>query len=213
MLNLKDYKVIIFDVDGTLYNQKKLRKLMMLQLMKYYIMHLNSIIDLFLLNYFRKQRNLRAIENVDQVNINQYKWVSDKFGVSIEKVQCIVQKWMYNEPLKYLNSCRYPGVDLLFKSIKENNILTVIFSDYPSVEKLHALDLNADLYFSAIDDNIDKLKPNEKGLLLIMETLNVMPEECLFIGDRDDRDGECARRVNMPYLIINDKFDFESLIA
>lgn len=50
------------------------------------------------------------------------------------------------------------------------------------------------------------------GLNYIVKKLKASPEECLFIGDRQEMDGECAIRANMPYLIIEkkpfDKFNF-----
>lgn len=43
------------------------------------------------------------------------------------------------------------------------------------------------------------------GLNYITKKLKVSPEDCLFIGDRQEMDGECAIRANMPYLIIEKK--------
>lgn len=40
------------------------------------------------------------------------------------------------------------------------------------------------------------------GLFVIVETLGVSVEDCLFIGDRDERDGECARKAGMTYLLL-----------
>jgi len=31
------------------------------------------------------------------------------------------------------------------------------------------------------------------------------PENCLFIGDKMERDGDCAQRLGMPFLILNEK--------
>ncbi|WP_196795358.1 HAD hydrolase-like protein [Richelia intracellularis] len=33
--------------------------------------------------------------------------------------------------------------------------------------------------------------------------MGVSVEDCLLIGDRDDRDGECARRAGMKYFILD----------
>jgi len=56
---------------------------------------------------------------------------------------------------------------------------------------------------SATDVEVGRLKPDPKGLIVAASSLNTPVKECLFIGDRDDKDGECARRAGMPYLILN----------
>jgi phosphoglycolate phosphatase/putative hydrolase of the HAD superfamily len=74
------------------------------------------------------------------------------------------------------------------------------------------MDLEADIIVSSTDPEIDRLKPDPKGLLFIAEKLNVSVDECLFIGDRPELDGACAIKANMPYLIVEkkpfEKFDF-----
>jgi len=64
-----------------------------------------------------------------------------------------------------------------------------------------ALGLHADHFVAATDEGIDALKPHPAGIESIMLAQQLSSDECLFIGDRDDRDGECARRVGMPYLL------------
>jgi FMN phosphatase YigB (HAD superfamily) len=66
-----------------------------------------------------------------------------------------------------------------------------------------ALSLEVDVMVSSTDAEVDRLKPDPKGLILAASKLKTPLKECLFIGDRDDKDGECARRAGMPYLILN----------
>ena len=63
--------------------------------------------------------------------------------------------------------------------------------------------LDADLVVSSTDKHIDSLKPNPAGLAYIIKKFNVSPEDCLFIGDRDELDGECARQAGMQYYILS----------
>jgi HAD superfamily hydrolase (TIGR01549 family) len=44
-----------------------------------------------------------------------------------------------------------------------------------------------------------RLKPAPDGYLLAAERLGVVPAGCLVIGDRDDTDGEAARRAGMAF--------------
>jgi beta-phosphoglucomutase-like phosphatase (HAD superfamily) len=48
---------------------------------------------------------------------------------------------------------------------------------------------------------IARLKPHPLGLLTVAALLGVRPERCLIIGDRDDRDGEAARRGGFRFLM------------
>jgi phosphoglycolate phosphatase/putative hydrolase of the HAD superfamily len=51
------------------------------------------------------------------------------------------------------------------------------------------------------DESVNRMKPDPLGLIILAERLRIPVESCLLIGDRDERDGECARRAGMPYLI------------
>lgn len=143
-------------------------------------------------------------DDINDVESSQYVWGAHASGVSAKDVRGMVKKWIFNAPLKYLPSCCYSGVLDFFDNLKHRKIATAIFSDYPAKDKLAALGLLTDNIFCSTDKNIDRLKPNPKGLFFIVEALGVLVDQCLFIGNRD---GECARRAGMPYLILNKKID------
>jgi HAD superfamily hydrolase (TIGR01549 family) len=108
---------------------------------------------------------------------------------------------MHERPLQYLAGCRHTDIDSLFRELKAAKKVVGILSDYPAAEKLAALDLSADVFMAATDPEVDRLKPHPAGLQRLLEQTGVSPEECLLIGDRQDRDGECARRLGVRYLI------------
>ncbi|MGH2415669.1 MAG: HAD family hydrolase [Microcystaceae cyanobacterium] len=201
-LDLHGVKAVIFDVDGTLYNQQKLRSIMLMELLKYYLTHPRKLQDLKIIRDFRREREKHAFDVVVDLEKAQYDWAAKISGVSPERVHNVVQKWIFKIPLKYIPSCSYPKVLELFEYLSRRGIATGIFSDYPAEEKLATLGLSPCCIVSATDRNVGRLKPNPKGLFVVAETLGVAVEHCLFIGDRDERDGECARRAGMPYLIL-----------
>jgi phosphoglycolate phosphatase/putative hydrolase of the HAD superfamily len=47
------------------------------------------------------------------------------------------------------------------------------------------------------------MKPDPKALHYITGKLKVDIKQCVFIGDRDELDGACARSVSMPYIIVD----------
>lgn len=201
-INWSKVKLVIFDVDGTLYDQRKLRRYMLIELIKYYIMNPHRLTELKILRDFRREREKHILDAVNDIESTQYNWGAQASGVSPETVRNVVKKWIFSIPLKHISYCRYPGVLEFFDNLCSRGIATAIFSDYPAKEKVFALGLSPYCIVSATDKNVGRLKPDPKGLFLIVETLGVPVEHCIFIGDRDERDGECARKAGMPYLIL-----------
>jgi len=191
-INYSKTQVVIFDVDGTLYNQHKLRFYMLKHIFFYLLKHPLKLKEIRIINEFRKQREIRSGEKVENIETAQYLWAAEKCRVSPNVVKKLVNKWIYEIPLQYLRKSRNTGLNKLFKKIKDNGIKITIYSDYPSHNKLKALNLKADLIVSSTDIEIDVFKPNPKGLIYIAETLKYSLSECLFVGDRQDKDGGCA---------------------
>jgi phosphoglycolate phosphatase/putative hydrolase of the HAD superfamily len=196
-------KVVIFDVDGTLYDQTKLRKRIIWEILKFSVLHPNCLFDFKILWDFRKIREKNLSMRVSDIESQQYVCGAQVSRVPPEKVRQVVREWMFEKPLRYLPACRYQGVLEIFSYLRKKNIHTGIFSDYPVRDKLRVLGLSPDVLVCATDREVDRLKPDPKGLLVAAEKLRTPVERCLFVGDRDDRDGECARRAGMPYVIID----------
>ena len=85
--------------------------------------------------------------------------------------------------------------------LKLSGRILAVLSFYPAQRKLDALGLEADLVISTSDAFVDRLKPNPTGLRRILELTSARPDECLCIGDRNEVDGECARRLGVRYLL------------
>ncbi len=202
-INSKKIKAVIFDLDGTLYHLKKIYRMVRMEIVNYYLQNPREIGDIKIITDFMKEREKHALDLVDDVEKAQYEWAAKKSKSSPEKVRQVVDKWIFQAPLKYMYHCRRTEVLELFHNLIINGIATGVFSDYPAAAKLEALGLFPQCIVSATDKNVGKLKPDPKGLLIAADILGVAVEDCLLIGDRDDRDGECARKVRMPYLILD----------
>jgi len=198
-------RAVIFDVDGTLYDQRKLRLKISWEMLRSLVGHPTGLKDLKILWDFRKAREKNASLIDGDIEKRQFEWGAKASNVSAEKVRQVVQYWMFTRPLFYLGACCYPGARDLFSKLKEKRIPIGIFSDYSAQDKLQALNLEVNVIVSATDLEVDRLKPDPKGLIITASKLKTPVKECLFIGDRDDMDGECARRAGMPYLILNRK--------
>ncbi|NEQ49341.1 MAG: HAD family hydrolase [Leptolyngbya sp. SIO3F4] len=206
-LNLVELQAVIFDVDGTLYDLQKLYRRICLELIQYYSRHPCQLQDIWILHHFIQEREKQTATLVTDLEKAQYEWAAQKTNTSCEKVRQVVKKWIFEMPLKHLYDCRKPDVLKLFDILPKQGIRIAIFSDYPARAKLACLGLSPQCIISSTDPNINQLKPNPIGLLSVANQLDLPVQNCLFIGDRDDRDGECARRAGMPYLILDRNLD------
>ena len=212
MVRWDKVKVVILDVDGTLYLQSKLRRKVFLGLLKYYALRPWKIDDLKVLVYFRKERERNAGYAGSGLELAQYIWCAERVNYPVSMIKPVIERWIFDFPNQFLAECVFPGIHDFFAALRENDIRIAIYSDYKAEEKLKAMGLQVDMAVASTDAEVDRLKPDPCGLLHIADKMNVSRDECLFIGDRMELDGECAIRAGMPYLIIQKRhlktFDF-----
>ena len=86
--------------------------------------------------------------------------------------------------------------------LQKNGKTVVVLSDYPTKDKLEALGIEVDGQYGPDDDRINELKPSPKGLQVIMQDYGISPEDIIMIGDRSEKDGECAKGAGVDSLIL-----------
>jgi phosphoglycolate phosphatase/putative hydrolase of the HAD superfamily len=193
-------RAVVFDVDGTLYDQGRMRRRMGAALLLHCLRHPRQLGLLRTVQVFRQIREELGEEEVGDVVRVQYTRPAERLAVDPDTVRQVAEDWLGERPLAHLLACRAPAIDALFAALRDTGRTIAVFSDYSIEDKLEALGLDADLCVSALDPDVDRLKPNARGLERILERLDLPAAACVMIGDRDDRDGEAARRVGMPFL-------------
>jgi HAD superfamily hydrolase (TIGR01549 family) len=195
---------VIFDVDGTLYNQALLRTVMAAELS---VLPLTSPLGGWrrlrvLAAYRRAQERLRqraAIGGDDQLAA-----AAREAAVPIDDVRQIVSEWMIDRPLKYLKLCRARGLLPLLNFLATAGVRLGVLSDYAPGDKLHALGLAG--RFSPVlcssDPEIAAFKPSPRGFLRACHVWRLDPAEVLAVGDRDDVDADGAAAAGMACVII-----------
>lgn len=191
---------VIFDLDGTLYDQRRLRVRILAELVVYLARHPNRWRYVLALIRYRKLRERLADLGAKNVDRLQYRLVARSFGLPESLIVAFIDEWIERRPLPHLRAARLSGVIEFFDMLRTHNIRIGVLSDYPVADKLKALDLSADAVCYSLEGTGGYLKPHPAGLRLMLERLGLQSSDCLLIGDRIERDGACAAALNMPFL-------------
>lgn len=192
--------LVVFDVDGTLYDQRKLRLAMLRELLGD-AWRSRSLDTVRTLRTFRHVREaLGEQPGVDFMHL-QYSETAARHGKSMEVVRALTTEWLEQRPLPFLAACRYPHLQAVFAALRAGGKQVAALSDYPAKDKLKALGLQASPVVCATDPDVARLKPDPLGLHLILKRCGAQAHRTLMIGDRFDRDGAVAERAGVRALI------------
>jgi len=212
------YKLIVLDMDGTLYYQRSMQFLMCLEMGVYGIMHPFSLWKLKGIALFRKIREQEVHSCINEINRAdteedfmqkeknlldlQYDLTAKKMERSKEQIQAVVEEWMFKRPLKYLPYLQDAKLCKWIKYWRKAGKKIVIFSDYPAVDKCNALGIETDAVYSSDEAAIGEMKPSPKGIKVISRDFDIAPNQILIVGDRMSKDGEMAKNAGADYLIL-----------
>jgi FMN phosphatase YigB (HAD superfamily) len=197
-------RLVVFDVDGTLYRQRPLQCWMARDM----LLHCAAARDTAVLRVIFQYRRIREafashqVSQFDEALIDETARVT---STTPDAVRQIIVDWIERRPLQYLAGCRYQGVLELFAGLRRKGVTVGVFSDYPARAKIDAMGLVADYVVAAGDQGVGLLKPHPKGLEVLMASARVGPQETLMIGDRAERDGLAARRAGTRALLRSSK--------
>ena len=186
--------LVVFDVDGTLYDQHRLRR-QMLGRLALAALQPGGLTTLRILRFYRWYREVLAERGARDFESELVATTSKRIGVGDEQVRAVVAEWIEARPLPLLKAQRFAGLPALFSGLKRHGKIIGILSDYPATNKLQALELSADHIVSAVDSEVGVLKPDPRGLECLIEQAGVSASRTVMIGDRVERDGEAAQRA------------------
>lgn len=194
--------LVVFDVDGTLYRQGPLRRVMMRELLCDAFANRTTRTFSLLRLYRNLREELAEAETADFEDILRSR-VADAMLTDPAQVAEAIETWMQWRPLRHLASCAVPGLAEAFTAIRRSGRRIGILSDYPAKAKLVALGLEADIVVDAA--LAGRLKPHPAGLQHVMRLAGVDPAATVMVGDRAERDGEAARRASVACVLRNTK--------
>ncbi len=203
-------KALIFDVDGTLYQQKPVQRAMLKMLLAAALRNpMQGARTLKILASFRKsQEHIRhqSIETED-LALAQLQHAALTSGYDAESVKKCVEQWMETAPLPVLARFLQPGISEFLDEAKIRDIQLAVCSDYPADNKLKAMGMEH--YFTTVvyaqNPAIGIFKPHPKGILNALKELGIPAEEALYIGDRADVDAGAAYKAGMHCILVTRK--------
>lgn len=191
------YNAAIFDLDGTLYVNKGFpMKLIM-----------GDLRNMFVLSTERKAR--KKIMGKDyQTESGVYdalfaEMCALKKSLTVQKARAWYEERYMPLQVSVLQLYYEPrplAVELL-EAMKARGMKVILYSDYGHVtEKIAALGIPQscfDVILSAPE--VGGLKPSQASMQRLMECCGVDPATTLYVGDREDTDGESARIAKMDF--------------
>lgn len=197
--NLDGIKAVIFDLDGTLFDKSGLP----------FHLIMSDFRHMFVLNNERKARKSLAGQYFGSER-TYYETLYGKVAV-LSHIPVNKAKWWYEHSYmpKMVDVLRkhyhlQPWTKDTLLGLREKGIKLAVFSDYGCVhDRLEALQFDHN-WVDCITDapTMGGLKPCKESLLRVCQQLGVSPNETLMVGDRDDTDGEAARRCGMRFQLI-----------
>lgn len=196
------YKAWLVDLDGTLYRPLPVKLAMGLSLLAQGRSALPAI------KAFRAaHEQVRSTELPPGVSPYQaqLELAAKNSGWELERLSQTVHEWMIERPGPWLaRATRGALVAQIEAYVREGGTCALV-SDYPASKKLAAMGIEhlfAAVVCSGEPGGPRQLKPDPEGYLLAAKALGVEPRACLVIGDREDADGEAAKRAGMGFRLV-----------
>lgn len=200
-------KAVIFDLDGTLYDNTELPRYVILRnLFHLRILYAERISRHKMSGCFYGKKGLaydelfsRMAEITHSTPQKAMRWFWDKY------MPCQVNALKRHMHAK-------PWVQPTLAMLKQKGVKLACFSEYSFIrEKLKALDIDPDIFDFIIDaPTAGGFKPCRKAFMYVAAKLDTHPSDILMIGDREDTDAAGAEACGMNFLLVP-KHDTDTL--
>lgn len=205
---MKHYSAIIFDLDGTLYNNAHL---------PFQLVTSNPSKALWMLSerIARKRLAGREFDSEDLLYAEMFRQIGKTHRSSINAAEQWY-KTSYMPTMVRLIGEKHPKYDWvlpLIEILRNRKCKLAVFSDYGFVhEKLAALGIDESLFDIIVDGpSLGGLKPCKRSFMRVVEMLGSTTQTTLMFGDRESTDGEGCRQVGIDFINVK-KTDMNKLL-
>ncbi|MEM6672821.1 MAG: HAD-IA family hydrolase [Planctomycetota bacterium] len=201
------HRAVLFDLDGTLYAAKPLRRAMLLELARTPLRGPRQAVrTVRRLQAFRSVREeLRDLgDTSSSLDDEQYAAPAARLRDDPAAVREVVAEWIHRRPLRHLPAAAWPTLRPTLEALRERGLALGVFSDYPPDEKLAALGVDDlfDVTLAATDPEINAFKPHPCGFLAGASRLGLDPSEVVYVGDRVEVDALGALAAGLGCVIL-----------
>lgn len=203
-----------FDLDDTLFNAtwlsnkarlgglQKMIKLGLNVNIKDAFNILEKIVEKFGSNYSKHFDELLNYLQVNgQIKIDQYQ-IPKYIAAGVWGYHSVKEKYL--KPFK--------DVITTLKKLKNEGLITAIFSDGLDIkqwEKILRLQIHSYLDYVFISEKLEYKKPDSKFFEFCLNKIGIDPSECIYIGDRLDKDILPAYKMEMIPILIHRKGKYD----
>ncbi len=194
-----DIEAVILDLDGTIYDKRHLPLCLVLR---------NLLWLPFLSAEQKTRRELRG--QFFGTEEQFYEAFFNRMAQGRFFSPAMARAWYFQ---KYMPSMVHalkhyrprPWLNGFLAACRKRHLYVVVYSDYGCVEqKLYALGMHADMFDFVISaPALGGLKPAKECAAEVANRMNVKPEHCLFVGDREDTDGMSAQSIGAKFYLIS----------
>ncbi len=201
--NLDNYKGIIFDMDGVIFNISEAIKKAVDDSVEKYQMNVNQDEVMEEIAHL-----IEEIQNypVPKILLNSYDLLKVNFleGIGFFK-KLRIAIFMFNQFNKYKDteSSIYEGIDQLISKLAKHKKLAILTNNKSQYAEEVLEKFNLSNYFSTIVgfNDVSEVKPNPEGILKILDKWNLKPTEAIFIGDMTT-DIEAGKAANVKMICV-----------
>lgn len=199
--NGSDIKLVVFDLDGTLYELSFKVKLM------------------FFLKNFKKWSLFKAHREVqEEFRGRDFANGKDFYDAYLGEISkrtgkdaVSVEDWYFNRFEDSFSDIlrdyahKRENVFNLFDHLQTNGVRTAIFTDYGFIEKrLDALNIDLQNFEMLVSSELEgALKPSARPLKKILKTMDISAKNVLMVGDNYNADGKSAEKAGVNFCIIS----------
>ncbi|MFN8666751.1 MAG: HAD family hydrolase [Gemmatimonadaceae bacterium] len=196
---------VILDVDGTLYDAARMRRVfapwLAGQLVRSPIATTRAL--RVVRAYRHAHESLRGERHAD-LALAQLTRAAATLAVAPGELAPVISAWFERAPLPAVGRAARPGLRSALERLRAAGLRLAVLSDYPPEGKLEALGITSliDVIQCAQHPSVGTLKPDPTGLLGVMRQLGVEASRTVYVGDRPELDEAVAAAAGCRAAII-----------